>query len=257
MSVDKNFWEKLYPTTKLWFALGIIILIFSATNYWLSAVVFLLFLGSIVKNGMIKQFKFAIIAICILGCSLFTIQGLFNPQNTTVLFTIVPGTFLVIYKEGIIAAANLYCRIVPLVACLYLMIRTTNMTDLGVALNKAGVSYKFNYVLITTFQIIPVFQKDMNQILNAQKARGLKTNGSLISRFKSFIPIIVPLISNSVAKVQSKAMALESKGFNSPNKKTYYRVVERGRQDAAIMVTAVVLVIAGITYRCLIWIKIL
>lgn len=247
----ENFWKKLYPTTKLWFGLGMIVLIFAATNYWLSAAVFAAFLTLIALLGLMKQFQFVLVGMGILGLSLFTIQGLFNPANATVLFTLLPGAHIAIHKEGLHLAADLYCRILPLVASLFVMIRTTNMTDLGVALNRAGVSYKFNYVLVSTFQIIPVFQKEMNQIMNAQRSRGLVTEGSLIRRFKAFVPIIVPLIANSIAKVQGKAVALESKGFNAPVKKTYYRELSFTGADVAMRAAAAALGAGGLAYRLL------
>lgn len=251
----ENFWQRLYPTTKLWFGLGMIVLIFAATNYWLSALVFVAFLALIVALGMMKQFKFVLVGMAVLGFSLFTIQGLFNPANATVLFPIVPGTSIAIHKEGLYLAADLYCRILPLVASLFVMIRTTNMTDLGVALNRAGVSYKFNYVLVSTFQIISVFQKEMNQIMNAQRARGLVTEGSVVRRFKAFVPIIVPLIANSIAKVQGKAVALESKGFNAPVAKTYYRELSFTKADVAMRAAALALGAGGLAYRILLAVK--
>lgn len=247
----ENFWQRLYPTTKLWFGLGMIVLIFAATNYWLSAAVFLAFCVLIWRLGLMKQFKFVLMGMGILGLSLFTIQGIFNPANETVLFAIIPGTFLTFYREGVLLAADLYCRILPLVASLFVMIRTTNMTDLGVALNRAGVSHKFNYVLVSTFQIIPVFQKEMNQIMNAQRARGLVTEGSVLRRFKAFVPIIVPLIANSIAKVQGKAIALESKGFNAPVTKTFYRELAFTGADTALRVSAALIGLGGLAYRLL------
>lgn len=243
-----TFWERLYPTTKLWLEFAIIILVFTATNYWLSALIFLFFLILITYYKMLRAFKYALLAMFILGISLFSIQGLFNPSNVTPLFTLIPNTSIIYYQEGVIKAADLYCRILPIVACMFLIIRSTNMTDLGIALNKAGVSYKFNYILISTFQIIPVFQKDMNQIMNAQKARGLETEGSLRQRFTSFIPIIVPLIANSIVKVQSKAMALETKGFNSTNKKTYYRDLDKTRNDHIVIIISILIACSGLTY---------
>ena len=63
----------------------------------------------------------------------------------------------------------------------------------------------------------------MEQIRDAQRARGLNTEGSLLQRFKAFIPIMVPVVANSIVKVQDQAVAMETKGFNSECKKTVYR----------------------------------
>lgn len=245
----QSVWYKLYPITKMWLALAIIILVFTATNYVVSAIVFVFFTAVIVKLKITNHFKFILFSMFLLGFSMFTVQGLLSAKNETALFMIAGIEWLTFYKEGLLYAADLYCRILPLAPCIYLVVKTTNITDLGVALNMSGVTYKFTYILVSTFQVIPVLQKEMVQITNAQRARGLVTEGNLIHRFKAFVPIIVPLIANSISKVQSKAIALESKGFNAPVTKTYYRQLKKTGVDTAINVISVVLGVSGVVYR--------
>ncbi|MBU9710520.1 energy-coupling factor transporter transmembrane component T family protein [Evansella tamaricis] len=250
-----TFIKNLYPMTKIWFAFWMVVGIFTFTNYYLSAVVFVAALILIYTEGLIRGFKVLILAAILLGVSLFMIQGILNPSNETVVWEVITGTRFVFYQEGLTVAGNVYSRIVPLIAVLYLAIRTLNMTELGVALNKAGISYRATFVLTSTFQIIPVLKKEMFQIINAQKSRGLNTEGSLLNRMKAFIPLMVPLIQNSMMNVQNQVVALESKGFNSDNKKTYYRDPQKRAIDTFIVLSVALFGVVGIAYRILLYVS--
>ncbi|RHW32824.1 energy-coupling factor transporter transmembrane protein EcfT [Neobacillus notoginsengisoli] len=247
-----TFISRLYPMTKIWFAIGLTIGIFAFSNYYVSAVIFIMAFAIIVKDGMLKEFRVLIIAAIILGISLFMIQGILNPTNQTVIWNVIPGTNFTFYKEGLIIASNVYSRILPLVAALFLLVRTLNITELGVALNKLGVSHRASFVLTSTFQIITVLKREMQHIIDAQKTRGLETEGNLFNRIKAFIPIMVPLISNSIMKVQSQVIALESKGFNFNIKKSYYRDPEKTNFDTVMVVGAILFAVSGVTYRLLV-----
>jgi energy-coupling factor transport system permease protein len=244
-----TFLKRLYPMTKIWASLGFIIGIFTFSNYTISSVIFVLALMVILKEKMLKEFKILLFAAVLLGISLFLIQGILSPANETVVWNIIPGTGITLYKEGLTTAADVYCRIVPLLAVLFLAIRTLNITELGVALNQAGVSYRASFVLTSTFQIIPVLNKEMHQVMNAQKSRGLDTEGNLMNRMKAFIPIMVPLISNSIMKVQNQVVALESKGFNSSTKKTFYRDPPKRKVDTIIVACTTLFALLGVAYR--------
>jgi len=244
-----TFLKRMYPMTKIWASLGFIVGVFTFSNYYISSVIFVLALLVILKEKMFKEFKVLLIAAILLGISLFLIQGILSPSNQTVVWNIIPGTGITLYQEGLTTAANVYCRIVPLIAVLFIAIRTLNITELGVALNKAGVSYRASFVLTSTFQIIPVLNKEMHQVMNAQKSRGLNTEGNLLNRMKAFIPIMVPLISNSIMKVQNQVVALESKGFNSSAKKTYYRDPPKQKVDYIIVASTTLFAVLGVAYR--------
>ncbi len=106
---------------------------------------------------------------------------------------------------------------------LFLIFLSIDMTDLGVTICQAGISYTAMFTFIDSFQVITLLKKDMEQIQDAQRARGLQTEGNLIQRFRAFVPIMVPVVANSIIKVQDQAVAMDTKGFNSDCKKTIYR----------------------------------
>jgi energy-coupling factor transporter transmembrane protein EcfT len=92
----------------------------------------------------------------------------------------------------------------------------------------------------------------MHQIMDAQRARGLETEGGLWKRFGSFIPIMVPVVANSIMKVQQQAVALETRGFNAPMEKTVYRDLERGTADHILKWTSIAASAGAIVYRIIV-----
>lgn len=246
-----TFLQRLHPSTKLWMSLGIILAVFLFANPWFSFSLMAIGIIWIYKENFILEFKIVAFAIFTMGLSMFLINGTLNPVNN---FSNDPVFVLPLlnwkfYKEGLEYALRVFGRIAPLMATLFLLFRTINMTDLGVALHEAGISYRSSFIFITTFQMLPVITKDMRQITDAQKSRGLDTEGSLLNRAKAFIPIMLPVIANSITKVQEQAIALETKGFNSTNPKTIYRTLERSKADHILKWCSISVCGLAVVYR--------
>jgi len=248
-----TFLRKLFPNTKLWMSLGLTITIVALGNTWFSMVVLFGSIALIFKEKYYLEFKVVAVAILIMALSMFVINGTLNPVNDyskpPVFSFSLPLVTFKFYREGLLYALAYFRRIAPLMASLFLLFRTMNMTDLGIAMNQGGLSYRASFIFITTFQTLPQLNKEMRQIMDAQRARGLETEGNLWKRFSSFIPIMVPVVANSIMKVQQQAIALESKGFNVPVKKTIYRDLYRGPADHFLKWLSIIVSIGAIAYR--------
>lgn len=245
-----TFLRKLYPNTKLWMSLGLTCAIIFFHNTIFSMVVMLASIIWIYYEKYMLEFKLVAFAIATMALSMFLINGILNPVNNYAndpVFTL-PLLNWKFYKEGLLYALATFQRIAPLMAALFLLFRTMNMTDLGVAMNEGGLSYRSAFIFITTFQILPVLSKDMAQIMDAQKARGLDTDGNLWKRAKAFIPIMVPVVSNSIMKVQNQAIALETKGFNSTAPKTIYRKLEKTKADYILKWSSIAITVISAIY---------
>lgn len=59
----------------------------------------------------------------------------------------------------------------------------------------------------------------MNTIMDAQRSRGLETEGNLITRAKSFLPLISPVVMSSLINTRERAIALEIRGFEAGQKR--------------------------------------
>lgn len=249
---EKNtFLRKLYPTTKLWMCLAVTLSVLLFANTWYSLALVVIGVALIVKEQFYLEFKVLAVALGLMFISMFLINGALNPIND---FTQEPVVRLPLvgwglYREGLLHAESVYRRIAPLMTCLFLLFRTINTTDLGVALNQSGIPYKASFVFINVFQIIPVLSKEMHQIMDAQRARGLEIEGNVFQRMKASIPIVIPVVSNSIMKVQNQAVALNTKGFNCPGEKTIYRDLHKEKADHVIKWLSIALCVAAGAYR--------
>jgi energy-coupling factor transport system permease protein len=246
-----TFLRKLYPNTKLWMCLSLTITITALASTWFSMAVMFGSILLIFTEKYYLEFKIVAVAILFMALSMFVINGTLNPVNDYTrdpLFTL-PVVNFKFYREGLDYALVYFRRIAPLMAALFLLFRTMNMTDLGIAMNQGGLPYRASFIFITTFQSLPQLNKEMHQIMDAQRARGLETEGNLWRRFSSFIPIMVPVVANSIMKVRQQAIALETKGFNAPGSKTIYRDLHIGTADHILKWLSIASAIGAIVYR--------
>jgi energy-coupling factor transport system permease protein len=88
------------------------------------------------------------------------------------------------------------------------------------ALIERGLPRSIAYIILTSLQIIPRFQGKAQLILDAQHARGLDTEGTLIHRTRMLVPLIAPLILSSLLDLDERAIALEARAFNRSGPKT-------------------------------------
>ena len=90
-----------------------------------------------------------------------------------------------------------------------MFVLTTKPAALVEDLEQAGFSPRFGYMISSVFQIIPQMMGTMNTIMDAQRSRGMETEGSLFVRAKAFIPLISPVVSSSLINTRERAIALE------------------------------------------------
>ncbi len=148
--------------------------------------------------------------------SLFPIQGFFNP-GTTILLAIGPFS---LKAEGLWTAALLTSRLLAGLGAATLLLLTTRPDTLMLALAQRGLPAQVSYIVVTALQIIPGFQARARSILDAQRARGLETEGSLGRRLRALLPLVAPLILSSLMELEERAMALEARAFNRRGPKT-------------------------------------
>jgi energy-coupling factor transport system permease protein len=88
------------------------------------------------------------------------------------------------------------------------------------SLTERGFPPMIAYIVLTTIQIVPRFQARAATILDAQRSRGLETEGSLPHRLRALLPLVVPLILSSLVDVEERAVALEARAFSRKGAKT-------------------------------------
>ncbi|WP_207856760.1 energy-coupling factor transporter transmembrane component T family protein [Lucifera butyrica] len=229
MFVEKNtMLHRLNPLSKLLYVFAAIIVpLLSGSNAvsLLVAVVslFLLLWGKIFRK-IVPLMGFSLLILL----SIVVIQGMYKAGNHTPLLTLGSVVF---YKEGIRFSAEICLQVLNMLEAFSLLVLTTKPTDLIEALVSKGLSAKLGYVLSSVLQIIPQMAASMDTIIDAQRSRGMKMEGNLLTRVRAFIPLIGPVVMTSLISVKERAMALEVRCFNSSHKKTFLTIYQVTPQD--------------------------
>ncbi|EIJ82211.1 cobalt/nickel transport system permease protein [Bacillus methanolicus PB1] len=174
------------------------------------------------------------------------IQGLFKPDNETALFHIGPFT---IYKEGLLHALKITFRVINIVGAFMILVLTTKPSDLVESLVRKGLSPRIGYVIISVFQIIPEMMASMSTITDAQRARGMETEGKLRVRIRAFFPLIGPVVLGSLINTKERAMALEVRGFNSRTPKTYLYDEKKYAYSKEIQRGILIVIVSALAWR--------
>lgn len=247
--VDQDtFLSRMHPFTKLVYILAIILIPLLSGHLALFGVMIAISLLLLISGQVIKKtvpliaFSFTIII------TVFIIQGLFDHNNTNVLFSI---GFLHFYKEGLLYALRIGLNILNMLLGFAVFVLTTKPNDLVEDLEQIGFSPRFGYMISSVFQIVPQMSGTMKTITDAQRSRGLETEGSLWTRMKSFIPLISPVVMNSLIDTRERAIALEVRGFNASGKKTYLREHKMQTSDKMICLILVIGMILSLVSRFL------
>ena len=249
--VDKDtYLTRLHPFAKMLYIVAAISVPLITGTLWMFGVFIAVSLGLLISGKIIKKvfpliaFSFTIIA------TVFLIHGLFNRENQNVLAALGPLKF---YKEGLLYASRIGLNILNMLLAFAMFVLTTKPAALVEDLEQAGFSPRFGYMISSVFQIIPQMMGTMNTIMDAQRSRGMETEGSLFVRAKAFIPLISPVVSSSLINTRERAIALEVRGFDSKTKKTFLNDHKIKGRDRAFMIVMVLLIAGAVVWRVMRW----
>jgi len=240
--------HKLDPRVKIIIALLYIVVIFLAKS--LSAFALL-----IVSSAVF---------IALAGLSPRMILRSMKPLLFVIIFTAVINIFwmtgdtllvkfwiIEIYLEGIINAVLIVLRIVLLIVAstVFLTYTTTplaltdGLEQLLSPLKKIHVPvHEFSMMMTIALRFIPTLIDETKKIMNAQTARGADfTSGSIISRAKALIPILIPLFVSSFRRADELATAMECRCYTGGNGRTRMNVLRSAPRDWVFFTGIVVL----------------
>ncbi|WP_348519367.1 energy-coupling factor transporter transmembrane component T [Bifidobacterium sp. ESL0784] len=164
---------------------------------------------------------------------LMFIQGLYSPKNTIV---IADFGFAQLGLQGVLYASKIVVTVLVFLGSFYIANKTTYIGSLVAALTQIGCPSKLGYLIFASLNVVPQMQRKTTVIRQAQSARGLTTGGSLVSRFKAFLPLIGPVVMSSLSDAQERGMTLETRGFGIKGvRRTNYVKVSWTSKDAVAL----------------------
>lgn len=241
-----SFLHHLNPLTKLVLAFGLTFMGFLSPWYWTPVLIVLFVVVPLSFVGKVQKEFFAAVLRLILPATgfLFIMQALFQPVGKTVIFQF---WFLQVTTESLAFAFQNAVRIFAMISSFTLFLLTTHPSEMMSDLTRRGLPSQFAYVIISTIQIIPQMQAKAQTIIAAQRSRGLETEGSFFKRIGALVPLVSPLVFGSLVEVEERTIAIEARGFTSPNTKTSLYEIPDGRLDQILRWFLLLLVVVVIS----------
>jgi len=233
MSAHSKFHD-LNPISKaLWLLCVSVLAVLVSDIAWLSLVFLYVFATGLLARlglrrllGAMKPLRPLIIIL------LFSPTFMLLPGLRDLSFDSSPVMLLV---EGVAYGITLTLRFSCLIYAALVFMMTTKLKDFVYAMTKLGVPYRYGFMLITIFRLIPSFEMDANNVRYAQMARGLRLDktGNL-KKYVNFIKYTVkPLLISSLRRGLVLATSMDSACFGAYEKRTYLDDVTISRTDIA------------------------
>ena len=168
---------------------------------------------------------------------------------------------LEIYQKGIYSALFIAIRILAMIVgtCMLLTYTTTPiaLTDAlerllaPLRIFKLPV-HEFSMMMSIALRFIPTIMEEAEKIIAAQKARGAGfTEGSLIKRIKSLIPILIPLFASVFRRAFELATAMTCRCYRGGDGRTRMTSMRLRAFDIVALILCT-LVLAGVV-SCNFW----
>jgi energy-coupling factor transport system permease protein len=126
--------------------------------------------------------------------------------------------------DGAWLAAEVVVRVFTMAAATVLFYRTTSPADLVGSLQHHGLSPRGTFVVHNAVAMIPRLAERARDVAAAQRARGMDSEGSWWRRGRGIVAIAGPTVLGAVSEVETRTLALETRGFTRPGRPTVLRV---------------------------------
>ena len=161
-------------------------------------------------------------------------------------FIFVVNYFLV---PGLLNAILYSFRFIAIISSTSLFFVTTSPDELEQIMKWMRVPRDIVFAFVTAVRFIPVVMLDALQIMDAQKSRGLEfESGNIVKRIRNMVPILIPLVVNSVVRSGELAEAMESRAYGSTPRPTSLYVMRMRWYDVVVAVGSLLLLFAATFY---------
>lgn len=221
----------LNPTTKLVAALTGTVLSL-AWGGWLAAAIVVVSSLAALRAGRLRRVAVAALALAPVAASSLVINSLLPAGG-----------------GGLTGALAALLRLLGATLPPTVLFATTEVDDLLVELEARGLGRRVTLVVGTALAAVPRTQARAGEVIDAQRARGLDTEGSWRRRLRGVLPLVAPLVIGSLAEVEERALALEARAFGAPGRRTLLRRLPDTRAQRAMRWALAAAAVVGLAAR--------
>jgi len=246
---------RVHPACKILWVLGILVGSIIINDPLLLLLMFLSTIPFALLGKITKEWSSFLRLALWLSLIIILVNTLASQHGSTILYTITRIPLIGSVKitlESLLFSIGMSLRLLSTISAFAILTLTINPDDLL----QTILSLKFPYktVLTTTIALrfIPCLLTDLETLQNSIRTRGYQMKeGSFIGHIKQRAILISPLLSNSLERSIQSAEAMESRGFGSQGKKTFYKNIQTTAADYFFILLSISLFILFLSMRLL------
>jgi energy-coupling factor transport system permease protein len=238
--------HRLDPRAKIALATALFVAAYAFGDPTFVAVPFALGVVALVGTGALRNLLrlwFIVVALFVVG---LVVWPAFTAPGGPVVADV---PLLEITRRQLRASLGRSLRIVSFIVTGVAFVSTTSNEEIVRGLRGVGVPYTFCFAVGTALRLFPTFLGAAGTVRQAQEARGLDLSASNpIQRIRQFVPLLIPVFMTAFRNVQTQAMALEARGFDTRRDRTFYGDDALGAVDwaATLLSLAAVAAVAAL-----------
>jgi energy-coupling factor transporter transmembrane protein EcfT len=203
------------------------------------------FFALITKSFNRKNLKMIIPLVCFAFGMLWMNASLARVENPEIIATLGPLTFT---DKGLIVGVVLFFRILTIGVTSILFTFNTEPDALILSLIKqCKLNPGIAYGMLTALRFLPSMESDLSVINAAHRIRSSKQK-KWYKKKNPWYRNAIPLLATNIRKAERVAIAMESRGFQTDMKRTYYRTINWYKKDTFFILGTGIIVISIILF---------
>lgn len=228
--------HRLDPRMKILSLIAYIVLIFCTFNYYAMLFVLLSVTAIVIMSNVPFKLYLKSLKVIIIIVVITSVLNLFYGSGEPIFeWWIIKVTW-----EGIHNAVFVCTRIVCLILLSSALTFTTSPTDLTDALERLMKPltvfhikvHEIAMMMTIALRFVPTLLEETDKIMAAQKARGADMeSGSLFSRVKALVPVLIPLFVSAFRRAYDLAVAMECRCYRGGKGRTRMKQLKMQHRD--------------------------
>jgi energy-coupling factor transport system permease protein len=171
-------------------------------------------------TALLVRSVFQLVFVLAVMLTVAAISRVLRRVSRTMLLTATFAVFIfvvnIVFTRNLSTSALYASRFIAIVVSTSLFFITTSPDELEQVMKTFRIPRDIVFAFVTAVRFIPVMMLDTLQIMDAQKSRGLELEkGNLLKRVRNMIPVLIPLVVNSVIRSGELAEAMESRAYGA------------------------------------------
>ncbi|MFA5613865.1 MAG: energy-coupling factor transporter transmembrane component T [Methanoculleus sp.] len=231
----EGIFHRLHPLTKLIFVIVVVILAVLTSDTAMLAVLTGLVLATAAVAGLARDLLRQVPLLIVLAASLLILTILISPDGVTLGYLVpaavpVVGGIFPITAGAVDLALAMSLRFTAMIFAFQALVISTQPRELVYVMDYLRVPVDYTLMFLIALRFIPSLQLEGRRISEAQLARAYNPGRGPVGKIRGLVPILVPLIVNSLSKATVLGLTIDLRGYRS-GMRTPMRNLTPGRAD--------------------------